>query len=122
MVSEPGLPSLAFAPNPVRHEQAIAGVAIPLHYLGVHVLATVAESGVRIGGDSFGPQVKLGRTRKMGQVKTGPNGGVARPATIRASAALAHTTSKTGPGAPAKNPRTTSTLWDVSPPRRADAS
>jgi len=41
----------------------------------------------------------------------------ARPATISASAALAHTTSKMGPCLPSRNAHTTFTLCAVSPPR-----
>ena len=71
-------PPLFSRPIQSAHQQAIVGVAIPLHHLDVHVLATDAEAGVGIGGDSLGAQVELGRTRKMGKVKTGTDGGMAR--------------------------------------------
>ena len=65
MVREPGLSSLAFPSDPIAHQQAIVGVAIPLHHLDVHVLATGAQAGVGIGRNSFGSQVELGRAGKM---------------------------------------------------------
>src|SRR5579859_36067 len=78
MVREPGLSSLAFASDPIGHEQAIVGVAISLHYLDVHVLTTDALSGIGIGRSRFDPQVEIGYTGNMGKVKARTNGGVAR--------------------------------------------
>ena len=78
MVREPGLASLVFPPNPIAHQQAIVGVAIPLDHLDVHVLATDAKAGVGIGRNSFDAQVELGCARKMREVKAGTDGGVAR--------------------------------------------
>ena len=65
MVSEPSLAPFVFPSYPVPHQQAIAGVAIPLHHLNVDVLATGAEAGIGIGRRGFRAQVELGRARKM---------------------------------------------------------
>ena len=78
MVGEPRLASFVFAPNPVTHQQAVAGVTIPLHHLGVHILAFGAQARVGVGGDRLRSQVELGYTRKMRQVESWTDGCVTR--------------------------------------------
>src|SRR5258705_10418465 len=78
MVGDPGLSPLALPSDPIAHQQAIVGVAIPLYFLDVHVLASGALPGGRIGRYSFGPQIKLGCAGKMREVKTGTKGCMSR--------------------------------------------